>query len=334
MKILVTGGTGFLGRHLVPMLCRHGYATRIMTRYPDKHDWLKQYPQVEVVVGDVTNETDVFNAMQSCSVVIHAAGLFRFWGDEQAFYQNNLIGTKHVVNAACALSVQRLIHISTIAVVGGATTSHEVIDETYEPTPADVYQKTKLDAERFVLEQFEQHQFPAIVLRPGAYYGPMGTYAFNRLFFKDPMRGIIMQVENGKHIIFPVYIADVAQSILLALDKGRLGEIYNICGAPLSHREAFDIVCEIANIHFPRLPISASLALNTSRLLTAISQITKQEPFWPINMRSYVFNDWRVSSQKAQNELDFVPTSFDEGARRTVEWYQQNQPQDLPEFVC
>jgi nucleoside-diphosphate-sugar epimerase len=156
----------------------------------------------------------------------------------------------------------------------------------------------------------------------------MGEYAFNRLFFKDPMRGIIMQVSGGRHIIFPAYIADVAQGIIKALERGRAGEIYNVCGAWITHREAFDIVCEEANLHWPRLPIPGWMGIATARVLEAISTITRREPFWPLNLRSYVYNNWRVSSAKAQRELGFEPTDFREGARRTIGWYRAGQPDD------
>ncbi len=331
--IFLTGGTGFLGRHLVPLLCRAGFQTKILTRHPEQNPWLQRYPQVEVIHGDLQDAEILMKAVEGCQYVIHAGGMFRFWGNEENFRVTNAQGTENVLEAALKAKVERLVHISTVAVVGHPDPSG-IVDETHPAHPADAYQRSKWQAEQIAMRYCSEQGLPVIVLRPGAYYGPLGQYAFNRLFFKDPMRGIIMQVDGGRHIIFPAYIDDVAQGVMLALDKGRVGEVYNICGDWIQHRDAFDIVCQEANIHWPRLPIPGWLGIFTARVLEAFSAVTRTEPFWPMNLHSYVYNNWRVSTEKARRELGFRPIDFREGARRTIAWYKAGQPEDLPELDC
>jgi nucleoside-diphosphate-sugar epimerase len=331
--IFVTGGTGFLGRHLIPKLCRAGHSIRVLTRHPEANLWLRRYQSVEVICGDLLDPQTFSGSLWGCQSVIHAGGMFRFWGDDQAFLDTNMRGTEYLLAAAAGTGVERFIHISTAAVVGNPDPSR-IVDETHPPKPADAYQRSKLEGEQIAFRYYREHDLPVTVLRPGAYYGPLGHYAFNRLFFKDPMRGIIMQVNGGRYIIFPVYITDVVQGIMQALERGRVGEIYNICGDWISHREAFDIVCQEANLHWPRLPIPGWLGITTARVLTAISNVTGTEPFWPINLRSYVYNNWRVSSEKARRELNFMPTDFREGARRTIAWYRAGAPDELPDLEC
>jgi nucleoside-diphosphate-sugar epimerase len=331
--IFVTGGTGFLGRHLIPELCRAGFNLRVLTRRPADHPWLKRYPRLAVVEGDLLDADALLKGVDGCRYVIHAGGMFRFWGDENAFAATNIRGTENVLNAAARAGVERFIHISTIAVIGHPDPAH-VIDETYPPRPADAYQRSKWQAEQIIMRAHREQDVPVVVLRPGAYYGPLGHYAFNRLFFKDPMRGIIMQVNGGRYIIFPAYITDVVQGVMKGLECGRLGAVYNICGDWISHKEAFDIICQEANIRWPRLPIPDWLGITTARFLEALALVTRQEPFWPLNLRSYVYNNWRVSSDKARRELGFVPTDFRIGARATIAWYRAGQPDDLPELMC
>jgi nucleoside-diphosphate-sugar epimerase len=331
--IFVTGGTGFLGRHLIPALCRASYSVRVLTRQPEAHPWLNAYPNIEVVAGDLADADILKSAVQGCQYVIHAGGKFRFWGDEEAFMRTNALGTANMLEAARLAGIERFVHISSIAVIGQPDPTH-IIDERYPPNPVDAYQRSKLEGEQMALSAYHEHGLPVIVLRPGAFYGPLGEYAFNRLFFRDPMRGIIMQVNGGRHIIFPAYIADVVQGIMLALDKGQAGEIYNICGDYISHREAFDIVCDEANLPWPRPPIPGWLGIMASRVLELISKITGREPFWPINLRSYVYNDWRVSTEKARQELGFQPVDFRDGAGRTITWYRRKRPDTLPETEC
>jgi nucleoside-diphosphate-sugar epimerase len=331
--IFLTGGTGFLGRHLVPLLCHAGIPMRVLTRYPAQNAWLQRYPQVEVIAGDLLDADILMKAVAGCRFVIHAGGMFRFWGNEAAFKATNALGTENVLRAALHAQVERFIHISTVAVVGQPDPSG-IVDETHPAHPADAYQRSKWQGEQIAMRYCREYGLPVVVLRPGAYYGPLGQYAFNRLFFKDPMRGIIMQVNGGRYIIFPAYIDDVAQGVQLALEKGRVGEVYNICGDWIGHREAFDIICEEAHLHWPRMPIPGWLGILTARVLEAFSVITRTEPFWPLNLRSYVYNNWRVSSDKARRELGFVPTDFREGARRTIAWYKAGQPDQLSELEC
>jgi dihydroflavonol-4-reductase len=333
--ILVTGGTGFLGRHLIPALCRQHQPVRILTRDASQHAWLRQYPNITIYEGDLRDRESLHGVLDGCHRLIHAGGYFRFWGNPRLFDESNAQGTENILDEALTSgeALQKIIHISSIAVIGQPDPTR-VIDETYPPHPVDPYQVSKLRAEQIALRYHREHSLPIVVLRPGAYYGPLGEYAFNRLFFKDPMRGIIMQIDGGRYIIFPAYVRDVVQGILLSLQRGLPGEIYNICGDPISHRDAFSQVIEAAQLRWPRLPIPTWLALNTSRLMTAVSAITGQEPFWPINLRSYVFNNWRVSNEKARCDLGFEPTPFPIGAQRTVEWYQAGCPQHIPELDC
>ncbi len=325
----VTGGTGFLGRHLIPALCRAGHHVRVLARHPDAHLWLKRYPNVEIVQGDVLDAASLRTAMRGCAYVIHAAGLFRFWGEQALFDETNVGGTENLLKAV--VDGQRVLYISTVALIG---TPSGIVDELHPAQPTDNYQRSKYKAEQLALRYHAEHGVPLIVLRPGAFYGPFGTYAFNRLFFRDPMRGIIMQINGGSYITFPAYIGDVAQAIVRALTAGRPGEIYNVCGETLTHKAAFDIITREAQLWYPRLNIPDWLGEAFARLLTGVAYVTRQEPFYPITLRSYVYNDWRVSSEKAQRELGFVPTPFIEGARRTIAWYRAGQPDMLPEVEC
>lgn len=331
--ILVTGGTGFLGRHLVPRLLRDGYHLRVLTRQPERHPWLDRLsrltPHLDVIAGDIQNSETMKSAALGCRYVVHAGGLFRFWGSEAAFTATNVQGTANVLNASA--DAERLIHISTIALIGSPQ-PNTIIDETHPARPVDAYQRSKLAAEQLVTHYHESGRVRAVILRPGAYYGPMGQYAFNRLFFRDPMCGIIMQVNGGRYVTFPVYIADVANAVILALARGREGEIYNVCGDSLTHREAFDIICHEAKLWFPRLTIPGWVGVTAARLMTAASRLSRREPFYPITLKSYVYNNWRVSNQKARRELGFVPMDFREGARRTIAWYRAGQPDEVYEI--
>lgn len=329
--ILITGATGFLGHNLVPMLVQAGYAVRALVRPTSNTGFLEALGVELAYTDDIANQTAVQEACQGCDQIIHAAGLFRFWGEPHEFWQTNVEGTTAVLNVALSRNVQRFIYISTIAVVG-TTPAQEVIDENTVCRPQEPYQLSKLEAETRVLA-YGQEGLPVIILRPGAFYGPWGRYAFNRLFFEEPLRGWRIRVDGGKHITFPVFVPDVAQGIMLALDKGELGEIYNISGRSLTHNEVNNIVSDLAGINHWRLNIPSSMVVALARTWTALSRITHKEPFYPINMAPYVFQDWHISTAKAEKELGFVPTPFETGVCQTLKWYKEQGILKLRRFT-
>ncbi len=319
--ILITGATGFLGHTLCPYLVERGHKLRALVRPSSACDFLRPLG-VELAWGDVRDAESIRAATAGCRAVVHAAGKFRFWGKREEFFNTNLEGTRNALQAARQANVEQFIFISTIA-VAGAPRADAVIDETYPSAPWDDYQRSKLEAERLTLHYHQEYGLPTVVLRPGAFYGPGGRYAFNRLFFEDPLKGLQLQVHRGRRINFPVYIQDVAQGIDLVLKRGRPGQVYNISGASLSHQEANDTVDRLLGYHIWRFnaPTWAMLAL--ARAWTWISRYTEREPYYPFNLSLYVFYDWKVSCEKAKRELGFVPTPFEEGARATLEWYRE-----------
>lgn len=320
--ILVTGATGFLGHHLIPCLRQAGFAVRALVRPTSRTDFLRQNGVELSFFDDIADFATVLQACEGCESIVHAAGHFRFWGKLPQFWQTNVGGTAAVLEAAAVAGVRRLVHISTV-VVAGNTRPKTMIDETYPCRPQDFYQRTKLEGEQLVLAYHQRRGLPAIILRPGAYYGPWGHYAFNRLFFEEPLRGWRIKVNHGRHITFPVFAGDVAQAVLLALERGRPGQIYNIAGQSLSHNEANNTISDLASIGRWRMNIPSGLVINLARAWTALSRFTGREPFYPINMQLYVFQDWLVSSEKARQELGFESTPFASGAQATLEWYWQ-----------
>jgi dihydroflavonol-4-reductase len=306
---------------LCPYLVERGYRLRAFVRPSSDFEFLRSLG-VELAWGEICDPAAVRAATEGCRAVVHAAGKFRFWGRREDFFAVNLDGTRNALEAARLGGVERFIYISTIAVVG-APRDDVVIDETYPPTPWDDYQRSKLEAERLTLRYYREYGLPAIVLRPGAFYGPGGRYAFNRLFFEDPLKGLPVQVHRGRRITFPAYIRDVAQGIDLALKRGRLGEVYNLSGRSLSHRQVNSIVDCLLGYRIRRINAPAGAMLALARAWTWLSRYTGREPYYPLNLALYVFYDWKISSEKARRELGFVPTPFEEGARETLAWYRE-----------
>jgi 2-alkyl-3-oxoalkanoate reductase len=306
---------------LLPLLVAQGFHVRALTRHPADHAWLAELG-VEAIAGEVEDEALIDESIQGCRYVVHAAARFSFWGKREQFERTNVQGSANVMQASVRAGVEKFIHISTIVVVGNPLPDR-IVDETHPTNPVDPYQRSKLKGEELAFQYFHEHGLPIVILRPGAFYGPHGRYAFNRLFFEDPLKGLLIQVNNGNNITFPAYIGDVAASIIAALKLGRAGEVYNICGETLTHHEANHIVSDEAGITQFRINVPGWSLIALAHVWTALSEYTRVEPHYPLNLRSYVFNNWRVSSDKACRELGFQPISFREGVRRTLAWYRE-----------
>ena len=280
--ILVTGATGFLGHNLIPQLLAADHAVRVLARPDSDVSFLASTAAEIALAADITDRPALECAAAGCDVIIHAAGLFRFWGSAAAFQRTNVDGTAAALAAAVGNNVSRFIYISTAAIVGKPIPGR-IIDESHPCQPQDDYQASKLAAEALVLAQGRQG-LPVIILRPGAFYGPWGRYAFNRLFFEEPLRGWRIKVNGARHITFPSYVPDVAQAIILALSRGRPGEIYNVCSESLSHEEVNDIVSDLAGISRWRFNFPTRPVIWLATAWTALSRVTHREPFYPINM--------------------------------------------------
>lgn len=320
--ILVTGATGFLGHNLVPRLVKAGHGVRVLARPSSDTTFLESHGVEVAHTPDIADTEAAIKACKGCEAVIHMAAHFRMWGPLTHFWQTNVEGTATMLEAATQAGVQRFVHVSTV-VVAGKTYPGRVVTEDHPCQPQDNYQRTKVEGEKLAFTYFKERGLPVIILRPGALYGPWGRYAFNRLFFEEPLRNWRIRVAGGKHITFPAFTPDVAQGIIAALTKGRPGEAYNLSGQSHDHNSINNVVSDLAGISRWRMDIPVFAVLLLARLWTGLSRFTRREPFYPINLAHYVFQDWDVSSDKAIAELDFNPTPFEEGAKATLDWYHK-----------
>lgn len=319
--ILVTGATGFVGHNLCAYLVERGYRVRALVRRTSNSAFLESLG-VERVWGDIRDAQAVATAVAGCRAVIHAAALFRFWGERRDFWTTNVEGTRNLLGAASQTGVRRFVYISTIAVVGKPPRDALITEET-PCRPQDAYQESKLEAERLALSWWREYGLPVIILRPGAIYGPWSRYAFNRLFIEDPLKGLAFRVHGGRHITFPVFVRDVVWAAEAVLTRGRPGQVYNICGPSLSQREIGEIVERVTGRRIRWIPTPAWGMVALAWVWTFLSRWTRREPYYPIGLYPYVFYDWRVSHEKARQELGYSPTPLEEGLRETWAWYRQ-----------
>lgn len=323
MKILVTGGTGFTGKALVKRLLDDGHQVVAMD-YKEglKTEELRTWG-AEVVIGTVVDRDCVRRCMKGVDVVQHLAAAFRELNVPPQHYRDvNVGGTRICLEEARAAGVKKFIYCSTCGVHGNV--KNPPTDEDHNIAPADYYQQTKYEAEPVTME-FAAQGLKACVLRPSAIYGPGDPERFH-MIFKRVARGVFPMFGSGRTLYHPVYIDNLVDGLVLAMDPDRgNGRTYLIADEEyvpiedLVKRTAKAMGVEVKIPHYPLWPVIA--AGHVFEKVCTPLRITP--PIFPRRVDWYRQNR-AFDISRAKKELGYQPKiGLDEGLRRTYAWYKQ-----------
>lgn len=217
-KILVTGGTGFLGRRLTQRLVDEDYPVRVLARTTSNIEFLKKLG-VEIVFGDVGDRASVNQALRDIAVVIHAAAGTS--GSEHDCETGTVLGTRNILEACKIQGIEKLVYISSCSVYGVADYEpHQVVTEESSlerfPERRGHYSASKQRAEVLMTEAMKAGDFPIVVLRPGTIYGPGGEI-FTPMLGLSLANKVFLVFGNGQFALPLVYVDNVADAILQCL---------------------------------------------------------------------------------------------------------------------
>ena len=322
MKILITGGTGFVGSHLVSRLVKKGELVRVLVRRNSNIDYLKKL-NVEICLGDVIDKNSIKVAVKGVDLVYHIAALFRQARfPDRVYWEVNVQGTQNMLEASYEEGVKKFVHCSTIGVLGDI--AKPPADETYSYNPGDVYQRSKCEGEKLVLKFFQDKKFPLVVARPASVYGP-GDMRLLRLF-KYASSGRMVVLGDGKPYYHLVYVEDlVAGFELCAQKENAIGQVYILGGDKyLTLNELIGLIARVlgvslSRIYFPVFPVEA-----LSMLCEKVCIPLRIEP--PLHRRRVDFftKSRAFDISKAKKELGYKPGfDLETGLRLTAEWYRE-----------
>jgi nucleoside-diphosphate-sugar epimerase len=322
-EILVTGGNGFVGHHLVAALQARGDTVRVLA-LPDEDASLLEEQCVEIHRGDIRDPDTLVAPMRRADAVLHLAAMMDVWRPYADYHAVNVAGTENVCRAALAAGVGRLVHMSSSSVYGMAL--GRPADEGFPLIPfPDPYPLTKAAGDRLVYRMVRAHGLPAVIVRPDQIFGPGDRLHFGRM--ADRARsGTGVIVGPGSNALPLVYVSDVVQGLLLALDEEvEFGEAYNITNdRPLTQEQFLQAIAREVGGRPPRVHVPFGALYAAGWLAERVAGFKSSWRRPPVTRLGVAFagTDNRYGIFKARRELGYAPrVDLDEGVLLTARWY-------------
>lgn len=324
MRLLVTGGTGFTGSHLVRRALREGHDVTCLDNQEGLFANELRESGATVRLGSVTDRDLLRDVSPGHDVIFHVAAAFRdVSAPRSTYWRVNVEGTRHVLEQAAASGVNKVVYCSTQGVHGHIDDPPG--DEESPIEPEDYYQYTKWEGER-VCHEFMADGMDITIIRPTAIYGPGDPGRFLMLF-KAAKRGRFLMFGDGKTTYHPVYIDNLVDLFFLATENPRAsGRTY--IGADEEYQTLNDLVRSVGEaigvdvriVHLPFAPLW--LASAATELICKPLRITpplfRRRADWFRQVRAFTID-------RARNELGYEPKiGLAEGLERTGRWYAEN----------
>ena len=316
--VLVTGASGFLGWHVARVLLERGYSVCALVRAGSKVADL----DVDTVTGDLRDPDSLERAVAGCGLVFHVAADYRLWAkDPRELYRSNVDGTHHLLEAARAARVERIVYTSTVGCIG--IPRGGIGDEETPVNLADMagdYKRSKFMAEGVALE-YARDGLPVVIVNPTA---PIGDHDVK----PTPTGKIVADFLNGAMPAFidtglnVVDVRDTAEGHLLACERGRVGERYILGAENLTLAQILQTLAKITGRKAPTIRLPYAVAWCAGACSTAWARISGTPPRVPLDAVRMAKKKMWVTHEKARRELGFNPGPADVALARAVEWFQ------------
>lgn len=316
MRVYVTGGSGFVGGHLIRRLVGVGHEVLALARSDGASDRVASLGAV-AHRGDLSDTAVLAAGMAGCAVAFHCAAVVGSNVDKDEARAANVEGTRHVVEAARAAGVRRLVHLSTESVLidGGPL---DGVDETHPMPEAghlSVYAETKAEAERIVLSA-SGTGIETIAVRPRLIWGPDDTTWLPGLVEKVD-RGVFRWVDHGEHLGSTCHVANVVEGLILASERGTPGRPYFITdGPPRTFRDFATAYLASAGVEVGEASVPGWLMRTAGAVLESAWRILPTRSAPPLNrIEAYMVSHPQVfDDTKAREELRYRPViTFEQG---------------------
>lgn len=322
-RYFITGASGFIGMELTRILTGRQIPVTVLVRNPASVAHLP--PEfLTVIKGDITDPESVKNAMKGCNKVFHLAAYARSFAEVPGIFdQVNVTGTENVLKAAVEHGIQRLVFTSTAGTFDISDAYNNQDERSIKPPRYNTeYARTKRMAE-LLCDEYGQKGLHVITVYPSRVYGP-GVMSESNAVLR-----MLHLYALGKWRIIPsdgttfgnyVFIDDVVNGHILAMQKGIPGEGYILGGENVTFNELFMTMRKVSGKTYRFYHIPLPVLVTAAAAMVAVARITRTRPLiTPSWMRRYLQHR-RLSSQKAIDELSYSITSLAQGFEKSLEW--------------
>jgi nucleoside-diphosphate-sugar epimerase len=317
--ILITGGTGFIGSHLVEAVCARGKPLRCLIRREslERHTFMLP-AEAELVFGDLVSGEGLRDALEGVDTVIHLAGVTKALSTSE-FYSGNARATENLARAVAGRGV-RLVHVSSLAAIGPSSDGKPVSDDA-EPHPLTHYGISKLEGERIVRALVPN----AVIVRPAVVYGPRDMNVLE--VFKSISRGFMLEISGGERWFHAIYVKDLADGLLVAARTPQAGgRAYFLAHAKaVSWSELSSVAACIMRKRTRVLRIPSPLAYAVGGFGEVCSRLTgKPVIISRQKVKEAKCRHWTCDTHRAAQELGFeAQTPLELGLTQTLGWYKE-----------
>lgn len=323
MRALVTGSTGLLGYALVEELLAEGHAVRAMVRAASNRSLIDQL-DVEKVIGDLRDPASLRAAVKGCQWVFSVGALF--WSERvQDVYDANVLGQRHFMEASAAAGVEKFIHVNGVTSVGHSQNG-ELLDEESVLNLLHMANHTEISLFLGYVETLKAavRGCPALNVALTFLLGPNDP-------IPSPSGQLMVAYANRRVLGYPagglnfIDARDCAKGLILAAEKGRVGERYIIGNRNMRFRDFFRLIEEVSGIPAPRLPLPHQLLYPVGIIAPVVSRyITHQRPIMSIPRVRMSPLTYHYNIQKAVGELGLTFRDLKESIRDTLRWFRDN----------
>lgn len=321
MEYFVTGSTGLIGTHLVNHLVEEGHDVIALTRSRSNADHLPA--EIKVVEGDITDKASLHEPMTGVDGIFHIAAWFYVGpGPEnvEKAERINVEGTRNVLELMEELDIPKGVYTSTVGTY--PATSGRVLDETIDPDcpTFGVYFRTKWQAHYEVAKPMMEDGLPLAIVQPGAVYGPGDKlYGSARGAFRDYLTRDLPMVPRDWKLSFD-HAGDIAQALLLAMERGEPGEEYITASEARTMSEVFGTAEAITGIPAPRVVPDALFSGLRSVMKVVERFASPVEGLESEMMEFFAGRQYEIDNSKAKRELGVEFRSLEEGLRGYLAW--------------
>ena len=323
LLILVTGGTGFVGSHVVEGLVQQGHRVRCLMRNSSDDSRLAGLPVERIRCGGLGDRDGLLHACKGVDAVCHLAGATRAL-DAATYYQVNEVGTRALLEACTEASpdLRRFVYCSSIAASGPAGAAG-IISEASLPRPVSHYGRSKLAAEEHV--RFSSAHIPTVILRPAPVYGPRDRDIL--VFFRLVQRGFKVVPSPQPARVALIYVTDLVRLVQKVLfDNRAVGETYLACdGGAYDLDQVLDTMAVVLQRRALHVSIPAPILAAAAGAGGTWSHLTRRPALLSRDkLLEMTQPSWACDSGKAMAELDFAcQVDLRTGLTLAARWYQE-----------